>query len=843
MSLKTILGKFGLIIALLAFMAAQPTYAKIFEWYDSSKNHQDLLLLGFGELTMQALDVSGNEKAFEEANPSLKADFSTNYRLSMFANGNATHGFLVNGAAIIDSRIGEEYQTIDPSIFRLKMSAESTEPIWDTWRFTGRGLYDPNRQWELENLDSRLLTQPQDPARLELLMRLESEDYGLIEGGSLRPSFKNSKFTLHQRSLFGAYADLHSGPVGVEAVGGKLEGKAYREGTSVGLRADGTSGPFDLTHAPVTRGSEEVKIEVRDRFNETIVISTQILTRDIDYNMDYLLGRVLLHQPAASESPTADPVYIVITYDYLRDENDEIVGGRGKITPLDDVQVSGSYLHRFTDNEASGTGEAEPENLLGADCSFKVQNHTSGYVEVAGAENQGTDTDYSALRAGIESSVIDNLKLNADFQRIDDQFRSFTNSDLNPTKNQQRLFLGGDYQLTSKQKATAAFADIRGLEENGQYNTFDYLRNENIYLLGYRNDLTNKLGFGLKLERRDIEDRNNAALADNYQNRVMADIGGSFENVGLLGQFGYVANYEMIMFRNEIQLGDHDANTNQLALTLTSKPGENAAIKLTQRLALRNDRKLDTYDERQDVTFATVQYRPHVNLNTLTTYEYKRYTAPGGSVQLWQDDPIRTQRAGTFAVEYLPLQKIKAVGKVGRHEARQWFTDSTTRATEDFVLGQLTYFHTHHLSFNAESELRRKDREYSVHSCDKIWDLGLKVNWNRDRLNEFTAGLIRRWQLQNYMPNPEVTSSSYILLLSGSVSVTRELFVRGSVKSLLLNAPLDDQKTFTRLEVGYDSQRWYRVSLGYERIESDIDLHPDRNYTGQGLFVRFTGKM
>ncbi|MEW5924649.1 MAG: hypothetical protein AB1746_11740, partial [Candidatus Zixiibacteriota bacterium] len=492
---------------------------------------------------------------------------------------------------------------------------------------------------------------------------------------------------------------------------------------------------------------------------------------------------------------------------------------------------------------ATGTGEDEPENLIGGDCSFKVEDHTAGYVEVAGAENADDNDNYVALRAGIESSVVDNLKIKADFQKIDDQFRSFTNSDLNPTKNQQRFNVGGDYQLASNQKINAAYANIRGLVENGQYNTYDYLRNENIYGVGYRNDIIEKMGFGLRLERRDINDRNNSAMADNYQNRIMADVGGRLNEAGVLGQFGYSANYEMIMFRNEISLGDHDANTNQLALTLTSKPDDNANIKLTQRIALRKDKELDTYDDRQDVTLASFQYRLHANLNMLTTYEYKRYTVPDDNVQFWQDDPARIQKAGTFAMEYLPLEKIKAVGKLGRQETRQWFDDSTTRTTDDFILGQLTYFHTHHLSFNAESEYTRKDKRYSVHSRDKIWDLGLKINWNKDRLNEFTAGLIRRWQLQDYPPSIEVTSSSYIILVSGSVSVMRELFVRGSIKDILLDDPLDDEKTYTSVEVGYDSHRWYRVSLGYERIEGDTDLYPDRNYTGQGVFVRFTGKM
>ena len=48
---------------------------------------------------------------------------------------------------------------------------------------------------------------------------------------------------------------------------------------------------------------------------------------------------------------------------------------------------------------------------------------------------------------------------------------------------------------------------------------------------------------------------------------------------------------------------------------------------------------------------------------------------------------------------------IKVIGKIGRHDLQQWMTDSTSRRTDDFAQGQLTYFHTHHLSFNFEISL------------------------------------------------------------------------------------------------------------------------------------------
>jgi hypothetical protein len=833
----------GLIVLLLSFLAAQPSDSATIKYPDSSGSRQNLFLLGFGELTTQYLDVSGNANAFRAANPSLDEDVFSNYRFSLFANGDAAKGLLINGAAIVDSRIGDEYRTADPSVFRLRMSAESTEPLWDGWRFTGHGLYDPNRQWEIANLDTRLLTQPQEPSRLELLMRLESEEHGLIEGGSIRPSFAGARFTLHQRSVFGAYADLHTDRVGLEAVAGKLEGKSFREGSVMGIRANGTSGPYDLSRAPITRGSEEVKIEVRDRFDESTVIETRTLTRDIDYTVDYALGRILLHRPVASESVSSDPVYIVITFDYWRSESDDIVGGRARVMPVDGAQVSGTYLYRNIDDRAEGSGVEEPENLVAADGSFQIKDHSSGYVEIAGADNPDATDDHTALRLGAKTQVIDNLTLNADFQRIDDQFRSFTNSDLDPTRNQQRLQLGGAYKLTARQNTNVSVTSIRGLEANGDFNPYDGLRDEKILAAGYRNDLRDEFGFGFRAERRDVKDRSNTAHENNYQNRTMVDLGGSFKDVSLLGQFGYKVNYELIMFRNDLDIGRHDANTNQAAFTLTSRPTDRANIEMTHRLSLRNDRELDIYDDRQDASFATAQVRIHDNLNTLTTYEYKRYTVPGSSVQLWQDDPVRTERAGTFAVEYLPLEKIKALGKAGRHDSRQWLPDSATRVTSDFILGQVTYFHTHHLSFNAESEYRKAAKYFEERSHTRIWDMGLRVNWNRDPLNEFTAGMIRRWQSQGYPSSSGTTSSSYIMLLSGSASFTRHVFARGSVKGILLNRPLDDEKTFTRLEVGYDSQDWYRVSVGYERIASDTELHPDRNYTGQGAFVRFTGKM
>jgi len=827
----------------LIVFSVQTSFSGVIKKYEPALGADDLFLIGFGELIFHSLSVSGNVSAFESGNPWLKDGFSSNYRMSLFSNGNLSRKLFVNGTAIIDSRVDDEYRTVDPSIFRLKMSVKSTEPLWDDWRFTGEGMYDPQRRWEIGNLDTRLLTQPQEPARLELLARLESDKYGYIEGGSLRPSFENSSFSLHRRSLFGVFADMNHGKIGFEAVGGKLEGKSFREGTSVGIRANGTTGPYDLSHAPITRGSEEVKIEVRDRFDSSTVISTKMLLSDIDYNIDYLRGRIILNEPVASETIASDPVFIVITYDYQREENDELAGGRFSLRPNDEFEGGLSWLHRFRDNKAIGAGEDEPDDLGTVDVTFDIDKVGSGYLEFAGSESDDLSGSNQAFRAGVISQVSEKLSVSADFQKVDDQFISFTNSDLNPAKNQQRLNLGGTYDLNEKQSFSLSYGNILGLEAGGQYNPYPGRRDENKYILGYRNRLSKAFRFGLMLEQRDVKNKDNPLNEDNHQRRVVVDLNGTRDEFGFLRQFSYGLHYELIAFRNDLNLGTMDNNTNQAALSLSSKSEKGYHIELIQKIRYQDFKEPGVAGEREDGTFLTIRLQPRKDLSSLLTAEYKRFTRPGDKLSLWPDSPFKIERSGTFALEYLPFENLKTIGKVGRYDRQRWAADSTSRSTDDFAMGQLVWFYKHHLSAATESEYRYIKSEGNVPSRNKTWDLGFKLNWNKDRFNQLTGGIIRRQQIAEYPPTPEMKSVSYILLAGGSVSLTRNFFARGSLKTILLREALEDEKTYFQIEAGYEGKSWYRLSIGYEQIENDTKNYPDRYYRGQGIFIRLTGKL
>ncbi len=827
---------------LATLLIAQGAAAGIVKRFNPDENRHDLLLLGFGEITLHALDVKGDVASFKAGNPDFNEDYTGTYRSSLLANGNINRHFFLDGTVVVDSRLENEYRTNDPRLYRLRLSMKSTEPLWDGWRFTGEGRYDPQRLWEYGNLDKRLLYQPQEPSRLELMARLESDEHGYVEGGTLHSSFGDNQFTLKNRSLFGAFADLHDKTVGIEAVGGKLEGKAFREGTVTGIRANGTIGPYDLTNAPIVNGSEEVKIEVRDRFDETTVLSSKKLVRNADYDIDYDRGRIILFTPVASENLSSDPIYIVITYDYTRDANDDLAGARVRLTPQDNVEVGGSYLHRFIDNNATGAGIGEPEDLFGGDFKAADDRWGSAFVEVAGSQKEDNSSNYQALRAGVTATPIEHLELTGHFQSIDDQFQSFTNSDLDPVKNQRRFGLGGKYDITGSQHIRADYTQIRTLDSAGDFNFYDGKRDEKIISAGYDNRLIKQFGFDVRFERRNVENVDNPATEDTYQNRAIVNINGYQDSISYIGRFDYGAHFEHIAFRNNNDSGAANTNTEQVAFMVGATPRDGYRISLSQKMDLRKDKDQNLYDDRRDVTQAQIRMQPHRNLSGLATAEYKRTTMPGDNFKLWQSDPTRIEKAGNLAIEYLPATKIKALGKIGHYEDKDLTSNPYNKSSDDFALGQLTYFHTHHLSFNAESEYRLRSQKDSLNHYEKLWDLGLKVNWNRDRFTELTAGMIRRWQADHDPPVGKITSESYILLLSGAVGLGKGFFTRGSVKSIMLGSSLDDQKTYTMLELGYENAKWFRVSGGYERIENDPDEYPDRYYRGQGGFIRLVGK-
>jgi flagellar motor protein MotB len=159
----------------------------------------------------------------------------------------------------------------------------------------------------------------------------------------------------------------------------------------------GTGGSlYFLRHQDILIGSERMRIEVRDK-DSNIVIGVKNLTPAIDYDIDYIQGRILLSEPLTStandgllisdQSLSGNPVYLVARYEFtpgFEQIDDVAVGGRAHYWLNDHVKLGVT---------ASKQDEDVNENALnGVDLTLRKNAGTWLKAEFASTEGDGTGT-------------------------------------------------------------------------------------------------------------------------------------------------------------------------------------------------------------------------------------------------------------------------------------------------------------------------------------------------------------------------------------------------------------------------------------------------------------------
>lgn len=163
------------------------------------------------------------------------------------------------------------------------------------------------------------------------------------------------------------------------------------------MSGDGTSGLYRLSRKNIVIGSERVTIEVRDRFHSEVIVSSQQLSRFLDYSIDYEAGTIFFKQPVFTRDGNLNPLYIVAEYESL-DSGDSSVtyGGRGAVKlPGGRVELGATVVH---EGRTGGSGD-----LGGADVTADLGNGTKLRAEVAKTENDklGTATEGTAYLAEV----------------------------------------------------------------------------------------------------------------------------------------------------------------------------------------------------------------------------------------------------------------------------------------------------------------------------------------------------------------------------------------------------------------------------------------------------------
>ena len=180
------------------------------------------------------------------------------------------------------------------------------------------------------------------------------------------------------------------------------------------LRANGTSGPYELGTRGALVNSEKIEIVTRDRNQPSIVLSALPQARFADYEIETLTGRILFRSPVSSVDRDLNPVFVRATYEV--DQGGEqfwVAGVDAQVKLTDRIEIGGTFV--------KDRNPQEPFTLAGANAVAKLGEGTFLIGEVARTE-RGTDSrkgDAARLEVKHESK---DLKAQAFVARSDREF-------------------------------------------------------------------------------------------------------------------------------------------------------------------------------------------------------------------------------------------------------------------------------------------------------------------------------------------------------------------------------------------------------------------------------------
>jgi len=218
--------------------------------------------------------------------------------------------------------------------------------------------------------------------------------------GNFRVGYADSDLARLDRGLYGS--NVHYQSQATTSFGEQqlaLDGFAAEPGT-FGTREEfrGTGGSlYFLGRQDILMGSEQVRIEVRDK-DSGIVTGVVSLRPALDYDIDYLQGRVLLSEPLNSTVDdnllvrnaglSGDESWLVVNYEYtpgFEDADALATGGQGHYWLNDHIRVGLTA----SSNDSSDTSNS---NLNAADVTLRKSSDTWLKLQTGQSEGLSTNT-------------------------------------------------------------------------------------------------------------------------------------------------------------------------------------------------------------------------------------------------------------------------------------------------------------------------------------------------------------------------------------------------------------------------------------------------------------------
>jgi len=313
---------------------------------------RDWILVGLGEGTVGYNAVAGH---IENLQPSDQEEhLYDDGRLAFYAKGKVKGEWLLTMA--YDSAKGKYgagnnslFQTIDPNTY-YTLYGDATNQLYDA--SSARKLY----------------------------LKIERDQFYALFG-DFDTGLTFTELSKYSRKMNGVKAEYQGKNIEANVFGSQTA-QAYAKDE---IQGDGTSGLYHLSHTNIVLNSDTVTIEVRDRFRSEIIISSTVMSRFTDYNIDVTAGTIFFQQPVMSRDENLNPIFIVVEYEVNGNSQAYTYGGRVGAKLLDQKLKAGfTYIH---EGEISGAG-----NSYGLDVSYKPTDGTTLKAEVARTDTKLGDT-------------------------------------------------------------------------------------------------------------------------------------------------------------------------------------------------------------------------------------------------------------------------------------------------------------------------------------------------------------------------------------------------------------------------------------------------------------------
>ena len=292
--------------------------------------------------------------------------------------------------------------------FLLTMAYDTSGGAQDPSRF--EGVVDPNAYYTLygDGTESRV----EAPSQRKLYLKLERRQFVALFG-DYDTGLSVTELAQYQRRFNGVQVNYRGAHVSYNAFAAD-NAQAFRR---VELAGNGTSGIYRLGDSDILPNSETIRIETRDRFDASEVLTTTTLSRFVDYTIDYLRGTLTFRRPVASRDESFNPLIIVAEYETASAAVDNRhAGGRAAVHTADrNLELGATYI---SEGQLNGTGE-----LVGSDVRWQVTDATELRAEYA----DSTSNDLAAERRGHAYRVAvehraDRLDVELYHSRVDTDF-------------------------------------------------------------------------------------------------------------------------------------------------------------------------------------------------------------------------------------------------------------------------------------------------------------------------------------------------------------------------------------------------------------------------------------